>query len=108
MAMLAISMVSFSSGIAAVMNDMQGFMAVNNLLVIPLFFLSSALYPLDSVPDVMKVIAAFNPLTYAVDALRLSLINQHHFPLWEDLTVLTGIMILLFLFGSYRFKKIQA
>jgi len=108
MGMLAMSMVSFSAGIAAIMNDMQGFMAVNNLLVIPLFFLSSALYPLDSVPEIMKVIASFNPLTYAVDALRFSLINQHHFPLWQDLTVLCGIMILLFWFGVYRFKKIQA
>lgn len=108
MSMLALAMVSFSAGIAAVMNDMQSFMAVNNLLVIPLFFLSSALYPLDSVPNAMKVVASFNPLTYAVDALRQSLINKSHFPLWEDLTVLASITILLFMFGVYRFKKIQA
>jgi len=93
MSMLALSMVSFSAGIAAIMNDMQGFMAVNNLLVIPLFFLSSALYPLDSVPTAMKIIASLNPLTYAVDALRMSLIHQSHFTLWQDLTVLGATMI---------------
>lgn len=108
MSMLAMAMVSFSSGIAAIMNDMQGFMAVNNLLVIPLFFLSSALYPLDSVPTAMKIIASLNPLTYAVDALRMSLINQSHFPLWQDFIVLGGTMRLLFAFGVYRFKRIQA
>jgi len=108
MSMLALSMVSFSAGIAAIMNDMQGFMAVNNLLVIPLFFLSSALYPLDSVPTAMKVIASLNPLTYAVDALRMSLIHQSHFALWQDFAVLGTTMILLFSFGVYRFKKIQA
>lgn len=108
MGMLAMAMVSFSAGIAAIMNDMQGFMAVNNLLVIPLFFLSSALFPLDSVPPVMKVIASLNPLTYAVDALRMSLIHQSHFPIWEDFTVLGVIMAGLFAFGVYRFKKIQA
>ena len=108
MSMLAMAMVSFSAGIAAIMNDMQGFMAVNNLLVIPLFFLSSALYPLDSVPTAMKVIASLNPLTYAVDALRMSLIHQNHFPLWQDFAVLGTTMILLFSFGVYRFKKIQA
>ena len=108
MSMLAMAMVSFSAGIAAIMNDMQGFMAVNNLLVIPLFFLSSALYPLDSVPTAMKVIASLNPLTYAVDALRMSLIHQSHFALWQDFAVLGTIMILLFSFGVYRFKRIQA
>jgi ABC-2 type transport system permease protein len=108
MSMLAMAMVSFSAGIAAIMNDMQGFMAVNNLLVIPLFFLSSALYPLDSVPTAMKVIASLNPLTYAVDALRMSLIHQSHFPLWQDFAVLGTTMILLFSFGVYRFKRIQA
>jgi ABC-2 type transport system permease protein len=108
MGMLAMAMVSFSAGIAAITNDMQGFMAINNLLVIPLFFLSSALYPLDSVPTAMKVIASLNPLTYAVDALRMSLINQSHFPLWQDFTVLGVIMIALFAFGVSRFKKIQA
>jgi ABC-2 type transport system permease protein len=107
MGMLALAMVSFSAGIAAIMNDMQGFMAINNLLVIPLFFLSSALYPLDSVPTAMQVIASLNPLTYAVDALRMSLINQSHFPLWQDFTVLGVVMIGLFAFGVYRFKKIQ-
>jgi len=108
MSMLALSMVSFSAGIAAIMNDMQGFMAVNNLLVIPLFFLSSALYPLDSVPTAMKIIASLNPLTYAVDALRMSLIHQSHFPLWQDFTVLGTTLVLLFSFGVYRFKRIQA
>jgi ABC-2 type transport system permease protein len=108
MSMLALSMVSFSAGIAAIMNDMQGFMAVNNLLVIPLFFLSSALYPLDSVPTAMKIIASLNPLTYAVDALRMSLIHQSHFPLWQDFTVLGATLVLLFSFGVYRFKRIQA
>jgi ABC-2 type transport system permease protein len=108
MSMLAMAMVCFSAGIAAIMNDMQGFMAVNNLLVIPLFFLSSALYPLDSVPPVMQIIASLNPLTYAVDALRMSLIHQSHFPLWEDFAVLGSTMLLLFAFGVYRFRRIEA
>jgi ABC-2 type transport system permease protein len=108
MSILAMAMVSFSAGIAAIMNDMQGFMAVNNLLLIPLFFLSSALYPLDSVPTVMKVIASLNPLTYAVDALRMSLIHTSHFPLWLDFIVLGTTTLCLFAFGVYRFRKIEA
>jgi ABC-2 type transport system permease protein len=107
MALLAISMVSFSSGVGAVINDMQGFMAITNFLVIPLFFLSSALFPLDNVPTVMKVIASCNPLTYAVDAMRGSLINQSHFGLPVDFAVMGGTAILLIWFSIYRFNRIQ-
>jgi len=108
MGMLSVTMVSFSSGIGAIVNDMQAFMAITNFLVIPLFFLSSALFPLDNVPSVMKAIAYANPLTYAVDAMRASLVNQSHFSLWTDLSVMFGTMLLLFYFSIYRFKRIQA
>jgi ABC-2 type transport system permease protein len=108
MGMLAVTMVSFSSGIGAIVNDMQAFMAMTNFLVIPLFFLSSALFPLDNVPAVMKAIAYANPLTYAVDAMRASLINQSHFGLATDLSVMLGTMLLLLYFSIYRFKRIQA
>jgi len=108
MLLLAISMVSFSSGVGAVVNDMQGFMAMTNFLVIPLFFLSSALFPLDNVPTVMKVIASCNPLTYAVDAMRGSLINQSHFGLAIDFAVMGATAILLIWFSVYRFNRIQA
>src|SRR5689334_20369441 len=108
MAMLAVTVVSFSSGIGALVNDMQGFMAITNFLVIPLFFLSSALFPLNNVPPVMKSIAYANPLTYAVDAMRGSLVNQSHFSLGVDLSVMLGTMLLLLYFSIYRFKRIQA
>jgi ABC-2 type transport system permease protein len=106
--MLAVTMVSFSSGIGAIVNDMQGFMAITNFLVIPLFFLSSALFPLDNVPKVMKVIASANPLTYAVDAMRASLVNQSHFGLPVDFTVMGATMVVLIWFSIYRFNRIQA
>ena len=76
MAMLSLAIISFSAGIGAVVNDMQAFVAVNNFLLIPLFFLSSALFPLDSVPAAMKIIASANPISYAVDAIRTTLIGQ--------------------------------
>lgn len=108
MFLLSIAMVSFSSGVGSVVNDMQAFMAITNFLVIPLFFLSSALFPLENVPKVMKAIAYANPLTYAVDAMRTSLVNQGHFNIWLDLSVMGGMMLLLLYFSIYRFKRIQA
>jgi len=106
--LLSLAMVSFSSAIGAIVNDMQGFMAITNFLVLPLFFLSGAMFPLDGVPRVMKAFAYVNPLSYAIDAMRATLINQSYFGLWTDFFVMAGTLIILLVFSIYRFKKIQA
>jgi len=108
MVMLALAMVSFSSAVGAVVNDMPGFMAVTNFLVVPLFFLSGSMYPLNDIPGVMKVIASINPLSYAVDAMRATLINQSHFGLTTDFIVMSITLVVLFGFSVYRFKRIEA
>ncbi|HTS43087.1 MAG TPA: ABC transporter permease [Puia sp.] len=108
MIILSLAMVSFSSGVGAVVNDMPSFMAVTNFLVVPLFFLSGSMYPLDNIPGVMKVIASLNPLSYAVDAIRITLINQSHFGLPIDFAVMLGTLIVLIGFSIYRFRRIEA
>ena len=108
MIMLSLAMVSFSSAVGAVVNDMPSFMAVTNFLVVPLFFLSGSMYPLDNIPGVMKVIAAINPLSYAVDAMRSTLINQTHFGLMTDFIVMSATLVVLMAFSIYRFKRIEA
>jgi ABC-2 type transport system permease protein len=45
-------------------------MGVGQVLTMPLFFASSAIYPLDRMPEWLRTVARFNPLTYLVDALR--------------------------------------
>jgi ABC-2 type transport system permease protein len=108
MTILSLSMVSFSSAIGAMVSDMQSFMAMTNFLVVPLFFLSGSMYPLDNIPGVMKVIATINPLSYAVDAMRSTLINQSHFGLMTDSVVMVSTLLILFGFSIYRFQKIDA
>jgi ABC-2 type transport system permease protein len=107
MALLSSSIVGFSAGIGAIMDDMNGFVAVNNFLLVPRFFLSSALFPLDKVPATMKVIASLNPISYAVDAIRYTLINQSHFGILTDFAVMCFTSAALICFGAYRFRKIQ-
>jgi ABC-2 type transport system permease protein len=108
MIVLSLSMVGFSSAVGALVNDMPGFMAVTNFLVVPLFFLSGSMFPLDNIPGVMKVIASINPLSYAVDAMRATLINQSHFGLVTDFTVMFLTMALLMGLGVYTFRKMEA
>ncbi len=105
--MLAISLASFSSGLGAIVNDFQGFQAINQFIIFPLFFLSGALYPLTSAPEALRVIAAFNPISYAVDALRQSMLGEVHFGYTRDFICLGITMIILVSFGLYQFNKIE-
>ena len=108
LAVLSVALASFSSGVGAIVNDFQGFQAINQFLVFPLFFLSGALYPLDNAPTALRVVASVNPISYAVDALRASLINQTHYGYARDAIALAITVVVLVAFGAYRFKRIEA
>lgn len=106
--MLSIALTSFGAGIASMVNDFQGFQGINNFLIFPLFFLSSALYPLTGAPAALRIAASVNPVTYAVDGLRYTLINQTHFGIVKDVIVMSLTLIICVWFGVNRFNRIQA
>lgn len=108
LSMLAVAIACFSSGIGSFVEDMQGFQAINQFIVFPLYFLSGALYPLNNVPSWLRIIAEINPMSYAVDAMRDMLIGQTHFGFTKDFVVLVITMLVMMMFGAYRFKHIQA
>lgn len=105
---LAISIACFSSAIGSVVQDMQGFQAINQFIVFPLYFLSGALYPLTNVPGWLRVIAEVNPISYTVDAMRWALIDQTHFGIYKDLLVMTITFVVCVIFGAQRFRRIEA
>jgi ABC-2 type transport system permease protein len=106
--LLSLAITSFSSGLGSIVQDMQGFQAINQFLIFPLYFLSGALYPLTNVPTWLRIIAEVNPISYAVDAMRASLINQSHFGFTKDFIVLGITIVVLMVFGAYRFRRIEA
>src|SRR5581483_2176498 len=106
--MLSVAIACFSSGIGSFVEDMQGFQAINQFLVFPLYFLSGSLYPLTNLPVWLKAITVVNPMSYAVDAMRDVLIGQTHFGLAKDLLVLLATVLVLAVFGAYRFNRIEA
>lgn len=108
LAVFGIAIACFSSGIGSFVEDMQGFQAINQFLVFPLYFLSGALYPLNHVPAWLHFIASINPVSYAVDAIRDCLIGQTHFGLAKDLIVLLITLVLCVTFGAHRFRHIEA
>jgi len=88
---------SFSLIIACIVKTRERFMGVGQVLTMPLFFASSAIYPLDLMPQWLRTIAQFNPLTYLVDALRgLMVPGEPAFAGWgTDFILLAAVFALL-------------
>ena len=68
--LISVALTSLGTAIAARMRSMQSFQVIMNFFVMPLYFLSGAMFPLTTAPDWMRTLAVFDPLTYGVDALR--------------------------------------
>jgi ABC-2 type transport system permease protein len=107
-ALIAIVFSAMGTGVGSVLKDMQGFQLVMNFLVMPIFFLSGALFPLANLPLVMSIITKLDPLAYGVDGLRGALINTWQFSLLFDVTLLVGIAALFLGAGAYLFSRIEA
>ncbi len=107
MFLVALLFTSLGTMIASLLDDMQGFQLIMNFLVMPLFFLSGALFPLQGLPKALSIVARIDPLSYGIDALRTLLIGVGHYGLGVDITVLGTITLIFLWLGSYFFKKIQ-
>jgi len=107
MLLIATLFASLGMMIGSILKDMQGFQLIMNFLVMPLFFLSGALFPLSGLPTAMVYITRIDPLSYGVDALRSLLINASAYPLALDIGVLFLITAALLGLGSYFFSRIE-
>jgi ABC-2 type transport system permease protein len=107
MALISILFTALGTAIASMLDDMQGFQLIVNFLIMPIFFLSGALFPLNDLPAAINIITKFNPLTYGVDGLRSTLIGVAQYSIPIDLSVLVAVGLLFVGVGSYLFSKIQ-
>ena len=106
--LVAVMFTALGTSIACIVADFQAFPLVMNFLVMPLFFLSGALFPLNQVPDALKVIAAINPLSYGIDGVRGALTGAWHFSPLTDVTVLVALTGILLAIGTRLFARIEA
>jgi ABC-2 type transport system permease protein len=90
---------------------MQGFQLIMNFLVMPIFFLSGALFPLSGHGIVLTVITRLDPLSYGVDGIRAVLLQQAQFqsafPVSVSALVLAVVGSVLLVIGAWRFSKIE-
>jgi ABC-2 type transport system permease protein len=93
--------------IASLVKTQERFLGIGQLLTMPLFFASSAIYPLSVMPGWLRIVALGNPLTYLVDALRtLMLPNEVGiYPLWVDFGVLLGVTVLFTLIEARLYPR---
>lgn len=99
---------AFGLVLASKLKDMQAFPIVMNFMVMPLFFLSGAIFPLDTAPKALKILTSINPLTYGMDLVRGSLTGIYHFSFLLDSGVLLLITALIVWWGARAFNKIEA
>jgi len=107
MALIAVMFTSLGTAIGSVLVDMQGFQLVMNFLVMPIFFLSGALFPLANLPKALAVVTSLDPMTYGVDGLRAALIGISHFGIATDIAVICAITAVFMGLGTYFFSRIQ-
>jgi ABC-2 type transport system permease protein len=94
--------------IACVVKTRERFMGIGQVLTMPLFFASNAIYPISMMPDWLKVISHLNPLTYEVDALRALMLagGTSVIGLGTDLGVLLMVTVVLVIIGGWMYPRI--
>jgi ABC-2 type transport system permease protein len=103
----AILFSTFSLIIACLVKTRERFMGIGQLMTMPLFFASNAIYPIDIMPGWLKVLSHFNPLTYMIDGMRLLMIGTpSSFSLLTDYIVLAISASIFILIGGSLYKRV--
>ncbi len=96
---------AFSMLIASIFKSVEKFMGVVQIITMPIFFSSSALYPISLMPYWLKIIALINPLTYSVDILRMLLFdNDMH--IFGMFIILSFYSLVFLSFGAFSIKRL--
>jgi ABC-2 type transport system permease protein len=110
--LLAFSLTCFGILVASRMSSYEGFNIIMNFLVMPMFFLSGAMYPVRLMPPVLRGLTRVNPLTYGVDAMKNVLLVKAagtsmgpEFPLFLDLAVVVIFLAVTAVLANLSFRR---
>jgi ABC-2 type transport system permease protein len=107
MALICVVFAALGTAIGSTLQNMQGFQLIMNFLVMPIFFLSGALFPLNNLPTALAIITRLDPLTYGIDGLRGAFLGVSHFATLTNASVLCVVAAVFMALGAYAFSKIQ-
>jgi ABC-2 type transport system permease protein len=99
---------TFSLIIACLLKTRDRVMGIGQVMTMPLFFASNAIYPIEIMPQWLQVIAHINPLSYVVDGLRALMLTAgtSKFGIGTDIIVLVTITTILIIIGSFLYPRI--
>jgi ABC-2 type transport system permease protein len=112
-AILSFALASFGILLASFYESYESFSVIMNFIVMPMFFLSGAMYPVKLLPAMLKVVSKLNPLTYGVDALKNIVFPYEtgrmsaDFSLFTDLTVILILSLVFVLIAGKAFERKQ-
>ncbi|MDP3012428.1 MAG: ABC transporter permease [Candidatus Hydromicrobium sp.] len=108
MFLVAMTIATLGIVLASVIKSMQAFQVITNFLLMPMFFLSGALFPLNNTVKWMNVVSKINPLSYGIDAMRTVILNNpalQLYPLWLDIVVLASVTVVMSILGAVLFSR---
>jgi ABC-2 type transport system permease protein len=96
--------------IACIVRTRERFMGIGQVITMPIFFASNAIYPLELMPRWLKTIAMINPLTYEVDGLRMLMLRTtvHPAALVLDFSVLLAGTTILLIVAAKLYPRMAA
>ena len=113
-----VALISLGSGlfanlsliIACIVKTRERFMGIGQVITMPIFFISNAIYPLDMMPGWIRGIAAANPLTYEVDGLRMLMLPTavNAAGLVRDFSVLVVISVVLLAIATRLYPRMAS
>lgn len=105
MTWVAFGFTAMGLSIAAKLSDFQGFQLIVNFIMMPMFFLSGALYPLEQLPEWLQAATWLNPMTYGVELLRFVALGYSAMNPWLALAIQTGFNALMLLLATWLFSQ---
>jgi ABC-2 type transport system permease protein len=109
MALTSFVFVSIGLLIASMINNVEGFQVIVNFLIMPLFFLSGAIFPIGpTTPIWMRAISAIDPLSYGVDGMRGALLGIGTRPIYLDMGIMIVVAVAFILVADKAFQRMQA
>jgi ABC-2 type transport system permease protein len=110
-AILSFAIASLGIVLASVYESYESFSVIMNFIVMPMFFLSGAMYPVKLMPPVLQLFTKINPLTYGVDALKHMIFPLEtgkmsaDFPLYVDIAVIVAASVIFVVIGGKAFER---
>lgn len=92
--------------IACIVKTRERFMGIGQVITLPLFFASNAIYPISIMPKWLQIVAKVNPLSYMVDGLRALLVSGNFSGLPADIGVLVVVTMLVSAISAYMYPKV--